>query len=487
MLRSLAAGAAIALGAGTAAAQGSGRPVAIERVTVIAMTGQPPRAGQTVLIRAGRIEAVGPADSVRVPAGAVRVDGRGKYVIPGLWDMHVHTSREGRAAYFWPLFLAHGVTGVREMGSYLDTLRYWREELRRRPEAGPRIIWSSPMLDGSPAAWRHGIALTTPDAARAMVDSMHALGFDFLKVYVRLPRDVYRAIADRATQIGMPFAGHVPASMTPAEAAEAGQRSIEHQTGIYTSCVPGAREEREAIRAARRAGAPDDSIAARQARFAARYLREYDSAACGRLFETFRARGTWQTPTLVVQRGGTFAGDSAMARDPRRAFMPPALTARWDRDGAERDAEDGPEAVAFFRELFRRELQLTGAMHRAGVRILVGTDASDEPNVYPGSGVHDELELLVEAGLSPVAALAAATTGPAEYLGLLDSLGTVEAGRAADLVILDADPLADIRNIRKVRAVVSRGLLIDGAARAALLDSAGARAARAVPSPPAAQ
>jgi imidazolonepropionase-like amidohydrolase len=373
------------------------------------------------------------------------------------------------------------------MGSYLDTLLHWRAELHRRPTSGPRIIWSSPMLDGSPSAWRHGIPLATPEAARAIVDSMHVLGFDFLKVYSRLPRDVYAAIADRARHIGMPFAGHVPNSITPGEAADAGQRSIEHQTGIYQSCVPGAKEEREAIRAAGRAGAPKDSIAARQRRLRARFLGEYDAAACDRLFETFRARGTWQTPTLVVIRGDILAGDTAMAKDPRRAFMPSALTARWDKDGRERDADEGAEVVAYFTELYRREVRLTGAMHRAGVRILVGTDASDEPNVYPGSGVHDELELLVEAGLTPAEALAAATTGPAEYLGLRDSLGTLETGRVADMVILDANPLADIRNIRHVHAVVSQGRLIDQAARTALLDSARVRAARAVPSPPAAQ
>jgi hypothetical protein len=469
------------------AAQAGARPIAVERVTVIPMSGEGPRSGQTVLIRDGRIEAVGPTGSIGIPGKALRVDGRGKFVIPGLWDMHVHTSREGRARYFWPLFLAHGVTGVREMGSYLDTLQHWRAALRRQPHAGPRIIWSSPMLDGSPAAWRHGIPLATPEAGRTMVDSMQALGFDFIKVYSRLPKEIYEAISAEARRIGMPFAGHVPASITPAEASAAGQRSIEHQSGIYVSCVPGAAEERASIRAAARAGAPPDSTASRQARLRARLTSGYDSALCGRLFETFRGNGTWQTPTLVVIRGAAQQGDSAMAADPRRPHMPAELTARWDRDGAERDARDGPEIVAFYKALFRREVELAGAMHRAGVRILVGTDASDEPNVYPGSSVHDELELLVSAGLSPADALAAATVGPAEYLGLRDSLGTVEAGRAADLVILDADPLADIRNIRRVYAVVSQGRLIDPAARQALLESARAAAARARPAAPAAQ
>lgn len=468
----LAALAALAAASSQLAAQAADRAIAIEQVTVIPMTGAPSRSAQTILIRSGRIEAVGPSTDVQVPSDAVRLDGRGKFVIPGLWDMHVHTSREGRARYFWPLFLAHGVTGVREMGSFLDTLRFWRDELRRRPDSGPRIIWSSPMLDGAPAAWTHGIPLATPQAARQMVDSMHALGFDFIKVYERLPREVHAAIADQARKIGMPFAGHVPRRTTAAEASAAGQRSIEHLSGIYESCIP----ELEAPRG--KAGLQ---------RFRALMLNGYDAAVCARLFAVFRANQTWQTPTLSVIRGDIHSGDSTMRVDPRRAYMPAQLTARWVEDAAARLADEGGEAIEFDKAMYRRLVRLTGAMHRAGVRILVGTDASDEPNVYPGSSVHDEMEFLVEAGLTPAEALAAATVGPAEFLGLRDSLGTIEPNRAADLVVLDADPLTDIRNVRRIHAVVSQGRLIDANARSALLERARIEAARAIPSPPAAR
>ena len=460
--------------------------VAIVGATVIDMTGASRRAGHTVVVRDGRIVAVGPDSGVEVPQDAVTLDARGKYVIPGLWDMHVHTSREGRARYFWPLFLAHGVTGVREMGSYLDTLLFWRAELRRNPAAGPRIVWSSPMLDGSPPAWKHGRGIRSPAEARAMVDSMQALGFDFLKVYARLPRDVYTAIAERAAERGIPFAGHVPGSVTPSDAAEAGQRSIEHLSGIYPSCVTGAQQLRDSMRQASRAGAPADTVRAMERRLIRLALEGYDARVCEALFRRFVARGTWQVPTLVVVRGNAMIRDTTMRRDPRRAFVPPALAERWEHDAADA-AGRAVARIEFDEELYRRESAMVAAMHRAGVRILVGTDASDEPYVYAGSSVHDEMVLLADAGIPASAVLTAATVGPAEYFGMRDSLGTIQTGKVADLVVLDGDPLADIRNVRRVHAVVSQGRLIGPAARDSLIALARAEAARAVPSPPAQQ
>lgn len=455
----------------------------LANATVIPMTGGPPLANQTIVIRAGRIVMVAPSSEAEVPARAQTVDARGKFVIPGLWDLHVHTAREGRARYFWPLFLAHGVTGVREMGSYLDTLLYWRSEQERDPLGAPRIVWSSPMFDGSPASWKHGIPLSSPDEARAMVDSMQRLGFDFIKVYVRLPRDVYFAIADQAKRRGMPFAGHLPGRIALQEAAAAGQRSLEHSDGIYLACVPGASALLDSVFST-------SDPAARQGlerRLARQLLDDFDPDECDRVLRMLATHGTWIVPTLTVIRGHVFVRDTAMLRDPRLEFAPPALVERWVAEAEEDATEDPPEELAFEEEMFRRGLRLVGRMRAAGLRILAGTDASDEPFVYAGSSLHDELALLVEGGLTPLEALAAATSGPAEFLGLADSLGTIEPGRSADLVILDADPLADIRNTRRIHAVVRGGRLIGPEERQRLLATARAEAARAVPSPPAQQ
>jgi imidazolonepropionase-like amidohydrolase len=191
-------------------------------------------------------------------------------------------------------------------------------------------------------------------------------------------------------------------------------------------------------------------------------------------------------PTIVVMRGGVMVRDTAMRGDARRAFVPPALAARWETDAA-RSAARPAGRIDFEEELHRRETAMVAAMHRAGVRILVGTDASDEAYVYAGSSVHDEMVLMAAAGMPTSAVLAAATVGPAEYLGMRDSLGTIESGKAADLVVLDGDPLADISNVRRVHAVISQGRLIGPAARDSLMARARAEAARAIPSPPADQ
>lgn len=452
--------------------------LALAHVTVVDVESGALHPGQTVLIHGGRITWTGPAAQARVPAGARVVEARGKFVVPGLWDMHVHTSREGRARHFWPLFLAHGVTGVREMGSYLDTLRYWRAEARRPGSVAPRIVFSTPMLDGDPPSWRHGYGIADAAAARAAVDSMHALGFDFLKVYNRLSREAYFAIAQRARERGMVFAGHVPESISLVEASDAGQRSFEHlDDELFIACVPGGPAALSAFVDARRSGAPGDSVEVLLNRLRAVAAAGADAAACRPFMERLARNGTWITPTLAVFRGSS--ADDALAADPRLRYVPPALAQRWARDRRPPGDEDRFIEVQRGR-VARMALQ-------AGVGILAGTDASDEAYVFAGSGLHDELALLVGAGFTPLQALQAATINPARYLGAADSMGTVAAGRVADLLVLDANPLEDIRNTMRIHAVVANGRLIDAAERARLLALAQREAAASATAPPARQ
>lgn len=453
-------------------------PLALTHVTIVDVETGGLRPGQTVLIDGSRITWTGADADARIPRGARVVDAPGRYVIPGLWDMHVHAAREGRARHFWPLFLAHGVTGVREMGSYLDTLQHWRAQARTPGSGAPRIVWSSPMLDGSPTSWRHGYGVADSAAAVAAVDSMRALGFDFLKVYDRLPREAYFAIAARARQRGIPFAGHVPDDVTTAEASDAGQRSIEH-TGdfIALECVPGGVRALEALIAAEVSGAPRDTLEAALDRLRRAADAGPDPAACRDLHARLARNGTWLTPTFTVHRG---RGGAVDADDPRMRYVPPALAQRW-RDDHGAPGEDE-------RRIARLQAASVALAHRAGVGILAGTDASDEAFVFAGSGLHDELRYLVdEGGLTPLEALRAATLNPARYLGAADSLGSVRAGRLADLVVLDANPLEDIRNTTRIFAVVANGRLIDATERERLLRVAAEEAARAVISTPARQ
>lgn len=453
--------------------------LAITHAAVVDVEGGRILPGQTLLIRSGRIVEVAPSSEILVPPGVQVVDGTGKYLIPGLWDMHGHAAREGRARHFWPLFLAHGVTGVREMGSYLDSLRHWRAEAERPGSGAPRIVWSSPMLDGVPTSWVHGYGVADAAAARAAVDTMQTLGFDFLKVYDHLPRDAYFAVAEEARRRGIPFAGHVPDAIGLAEASDAGQKSIEHFT-MYLPCTHEGPELSAAFwNALTRLGPGADSTRQVLGRLREAAHADAEMGSCGALMGRLAANGTWATPTLTVVRG--WLAPDSLAADPRLRFIPPALAARW----SEMRNETPAEVLEFARLIEQQNGRVIEVARRAGIGILAGTDASDESYVFAGSGVHDELALLVEAGLPPLEALRSATLNPARYLEATDSLGTVAPGKLADLVLLDANPLEDIRNTRRIHVVVAKGRLIDAAERERLLREAEAEAAQVRIAPPA--
>lgn len=403
-----------------AAQQGASSPLALSRVSVVNVRDGRLQRDRTVVITGNRIRAIGRSGMMKLPRGTKVVDAAGKYLIPGLWDMHVHPHREDRALHFYPLFLAHGVTGIREMGSYLDTLLYWRGKVRRHEIAGPRVVWSTPLVDGSPPTWRHGVAVGSPGDAVQLVDSMQRLGFDLVKVYGRLRREVYFALAAEARRRQMRFGGHVPYSITPAEASDAGQSSIEHLSLVLESCIPGALEHVPRL-GENELGFPVDT-------FLARSLTTYDPGACQALFRRFVANGTWQVPTLVNLRGAVFVDDSLFVHDLRRRFVPPRIQEQWEEYRRSRTQEE----LFLDRKILRRRVELVGELDRAGVGILAGTDASDEPWVFAGSSLHDELTLFTDAGLTPIGALQTATINPARYLEATDSLGTVEQGKVAE-------------------------------------------------------
>jgi cytosine/adenosine deaminase-related metal-dependent hydrolase len=436
-------------------ARGAEEALAITGVTVIDGTGAPARGGQTVVVRGRRIAEVGPSAAVRVPRGARRIDGRGKWLIPGLWDMHVHAIGYGFADFVGPLLLAHGVTGARDMGFFVDTARHWRGEVAAGRVAGPRLVVGG-RLDGprNRAPWV-ARAATAEDARRA-VDSLVGAGADFVKVYSHLPREAYFAAAQQARRRGVPFAGHVPYAVSMEEAARAGQRSVEHQDDLMRACSA----EDEALRA-ELASMSADAPPARQlalVRDHARRMRAgYDPARCARVMAALARAGAWATPTLVVYQPYMAPADTSVVHPSLTRYVPRALQAEWRARLRRAGPGDTATVAAYF------SLPRAGEMHRAGVRLLAGTDAP-LAFMHPGISLHDELALLVRAGLTPMQALQSATREPAAYLGALDSLGTIQPGRLADLVLLDADPLADIRNTRRIHRVIANGRGVDHAA-----------------------
>ena len=413
------------------------KSLVLTHVTIIDVTGGVPKPDMTVVITGDRISQVEEAGKVVAAPGATVVDASGKFLIPGLWDMHVHWYIRDT----FTLFLANGVTGIRQMFGNSDLLR-WRQDIAKGSLLGPRMIVASPIIDGPRPFWPTSIAVSNEDEGRKAVRDVKKSGADFVKVYSLLPRDVYFAIADEAKRQGLSFAGHVPNSVSPAEASDAGQKSVEHLTGM---------------RARAEARAPDTD----------------NDRNAAELFARFVKNETWQCPTLTVLSGKAYFGEESFMRDQRLKFIPPRMKERWSQRIANRNEAN----FANPKKVFQKELEIVGAMRKAGVQLLAGTDTGN-PFCFPGFSMHDELALLVIAGLTPVEALRSATLNPAKFLGLDKTLGTIEQGKIADLVLLDANPLEEVRNTQRIIAVISNGRFFDRKALNKMLDQAEAAANR---------
>jgi len=413
--------------------------MAITHVTLID-PGSGPRPDVTIVMVGHRITAVGPSASTPVPAHAQVHDETGHFAVPGFWDAHVHLSQMGIESM--PLFVANGVTGVRDMGSTFEDIVRWRQA-RSAGQPAPRIFAPGPKLDGKGEPWNDNWLVTSPEAARRAVDDLKAYGVDFIKVHGGLSRPVYDAVADESRKKGLFFSGHVGADYPAAWAAKSGQRTIEHGSHM----VPCSESVRAQLRA-------DPKLAPTLTWVCADTNDDV-------LPELARA-GVWLTPTLVSWRGKVMMHKDAPTLEGFR-YVTEALEKHWLGDGE----ETAPLPIE--REVFAQFGPLAAHAHRAGVHLLVGTDIGD-PYVVPGFALHDEMQLFVEAGIPPLVALRSATLEAARALGVADTTGSIEAGKSADVVVLEADPLANIRNTRRIGAVVLNGQWYDRAKLTALLE-----------------
>jgi hypothetical protein len=433
--------------------------IAISHLTIIDATGAPARKDQTVLLEGERIKQIGPSESSHPPRTAQLVDGRGLYLIPGLWDMHVHVWDADLA---FPLFLANGVTGVRNTGGHADDLKRWRQELREGKRQGPRIIACGPVVDGFPPIHPdHSVVVESAAQGRSAVNDLKLQGWDFIKVYENLSRDSYFAIAAESKKDGIPFVGHVPVAVTALEASDAGQKSIEHLDGLdYVISPLGDRFRRDRLERNGKPPQPGEmmKLPLRIANEFNQLVDTYDENRAANLFAHLVRNSTWQVPTLSVAHVYSSVGNTTVYEDKRLKYV-----AQQDRNGWENNPIvhiDIPEYVAGRKHEFQEAMRITRAAHEAGVRFLAGTDSGGVPYLYYGFSLHDELALLVEAGFTPMQALQAATRDPAQFIGLNDT-GTIEIGKRADLVLLGADPLADIHNTERIEAVILGGRLLD--------------------------
>jgi amidohydrolase family protein len=431
--------------------------------------------GMTVVFEAGRITAVGADGSVKPASGVRVIDATGKFLSPGLWDMHVHAAMPGLDALFLPLLVANGITGVREMFSRIEWMNSARGRVRSGELAGPRIVGSGHILDGRPPVWPGSVSAATADEARRAVDSLASGGADFIKVYSRLSPEAYFAAAAEAKARGLPFAGHVPAMVSAAEASDSGQRSIEHLTQVPFACSTVEERFLGEIAAAVHSAGGWDSAGKLQRGGLRATLDGYSPERCKALAARLVKNGTWMVPTIQVLHSVAYLDDPALAKDPRMEFIFPGHRASWDPKQDFRFKMLTPEDWAARKALYARQLEIVTLLHEEGVKFLAGTDLSN-PYIYPGFSLHDELAALVKAGFKPAEALRAATIDPARYLGAADSLGSIAAGKRADLVLLDANPLEDIHNTTRISAVVADGRFYDAAAIRKLLDDGKARA-----------
>ena len=441
---------------------------AIENVSVVDVDAGTVTAGRTVVVQGSRIAAVEPPGRLRLGGEVTRIDGGGGYLIPGLWDMHVHEFATGMPSAL-AVFIANGVTGVREMWGTVEAARDARDAIAAGDAIGPRAVAAGNITDGAPPWWPGSTVADTPERAREVVDSLADAGAGFVKVYSVLGADAFHAIAERAAERGLDVAGHVPFSVSAAAASDAGMRSMTHMFGIVEGCSSNGEEIRVRVNEwlALRAEGREYTRPFFNADLYRELLAEVDDELCGALLARMAANGTWITPTLAVLQSVSALHRLRDEDDPRQAYMSPLVLSGWNarQPGM---AMESPEDVEAGERFFERQLAVTRMAAEAGVGVLAGTDTPN-PFVYPGFSLHDELGLLVRAGFSPREALAAATTAPARFLGVADSLGAVETGRIADLVLLGANPLEDIEHTRAIEMVVANGRFMDRAALDAML------------------
>jgi imidazolonepropionase-like amidohydrolase len=393
--------------------------LAITRVTVVDVVDGRLMPNSTVAITGGKITSVTP--NGRPPAGVRIVDGQGRFLIPGLWDMHAHMEASGESAL--QLSVANGVTGLRDMGSDVDLILKMREATASGRVLGPRIFAAGPILDDPPGNWPFRMRVRSAEDGRSAVRLLKRRGVDLIKVHDNTPREVFFAIAEEARRQSLPVAGHVPRGMTAEEVIGAGQRDIEHLSNgsLWRRCSSG---------------------------------EAYRPEACRPFFEMLARRGVWQTPTLAATAEIMTVGTPASeVKADRLAYASQSLRKMW---AGNQGTFGTPELIRILRTISAVGATVTNDMARAGVGILAGCDS-----MVSGFCVGDELAAMVRGGMKPLTALQTATLNPARYFGLEQTLGTVAPGRTADLVLLDANPLTDITNVQRVHAVVVAGRFLD--------------------------
>jgi imidazolonepropionase-like amidohydrolase len=396
----------------------------------------------TIVMRGERIEQVG-SGNVAIPDGAQIIDAKGKWIIPGLIDSHAHAENPDETPF--SLYLANGVTTIRNPGGNITVLRLTRERLMRGELIGPRLFFSGPLLDGIPPVWPDmSLLVDTPQRARSAVNFLADQGVDFVKVYNNVKEPELKAIIETAKERGLPVAGHIPRTMTMTRAVELGMTRLEHIR------VTG----REILNAAEADQIDPLPLGRREPLLWQRF--DLQSEKMHALVLRLAQSKLFLDPTLVIAEETEVPNLDADRNDPNNQYLSPEVVEQAVNMKSP-IYELPADLQAAGLEAFQKQEKFVGMCNEAGVKIIAGTDGPGIGRLLPGFGLHQELELLVASGLSPLQALRAATLTAAEALGKDDRLGTVEPGKLADMVVLDADPLEQVQNLKKIHLVVQGG------------------------------
>ncbi|HWZ50642.1 MAG TPA: amidohydrolase family protein [Granulicella sp.] len=427
------------------AARAHAQTLTITNARLIDVTNGSVQPDTTVVVDGNRIVSVS-RSSERLPKKGQIVDAKGQYLLPGLWDMHTHVYFDGMAEegsdLILPLFLANGITGIRDMGSDLDRVLDARAAIAAHRLLGPRMVVSGPMLDGPKSHYRAAIAVTTPEDGRNAVDMLQRRGVDFIKVQSGLPREAYFAIAAEAKKDGIQYEGHVPDTIRAREAVASGQYTFEHLIGIFEASSPAAAE--------------DGYLTGKKS--PGMFLESYDPAREASIIQLLAANHVWQCPTLFWERGQWLVDAIDYSHDPDLAYAAHSWgTKRWpaSQRGILESMDTDPLPV---RERFvEHELDIVRKLHAANVPFIAGTDTPAGVDLLPGVSLHLELRRFVAAGFTPLEALQTATLNPAKFFNKLDDYGTIQRGRIADMILLQANPLDNIANTRSLTGVITDG------------------------------
>lgn len=449
--------------------------ILVENVSIVDVETGELLPNQNVLIQGDTILDIRTADgNVDYEVGTV-IEAEGKFLIPGLWDMHSHPDdpevwrmnpKQEEKDRLMPLFVVNGVTGIRDMGGDIKLVQRWRSLYKEGKLLAPKIFAGGPLLDGPNPMWDGSVGINSPEEAKQVVDSLIAEGVDFLKIYSLLPRETYLAVSDYANEIDFPFVGHVPYTVPPSEAAQTGMKSQEHLLEILKECSDAPTEEFIAS-----LQVIDDRIE-RSNRLNDFRLNTFNTSKADSLYGVFKEYDIWHCPTLSMWYKNAWYEDELPKDADLVEYLPPYLKVYWTPEHNDHlQNRDRPAYINIKKRLYRLYLDMVKSMNQKDVMLLAGTDVGANPLCHPGVGLHNELEALTDAGLTPAEALKTATINPALFFEIQEEYGTVSQGKIADLVLLNANPLEDINHIRKIDLVIRDGQVIDSAKIAEIKNS----------------